>query len=77
LRGFLLGLIGSLGLMVGLLPAMAATPAGLVGVLPAPISESVPAANHPWCHKGEIWVRGGYAKDGKYRAGHCAPKQSP
>jgi hypothetical protein len=76
MRGFLLGLIGSLGLTVGL-PAMAATPAGLVGVISAPISESLPVANHPWCRKGEFWVRSGYAKDGKYRAGHCAPKQSP
>jgi hypothetical protein len=72
-RGFLLALIGALSLMVGL-PAMAATPAGLVGVLPAPISESLPAATHTWCRKGEHWVRGGHAKDGTYRAGHCAPK---
>jgi hypothetical protein len=56
---------------------MAATPAGLVGVLPAPIFERLPAATHQWCRNGEYWVRGGYAKDGKYRAGHCAPKQSP
>jgi hypothetical protein len=76
MRGFLLGLIGSLGLTVGL-PAMAAKPAGLVGVLPAPISESLPAATHQWCRTGEFWVRGGYGKDGKYRAGHCASKQSP
>jgi hypothetical protein len=76
MRGFLLGLIGALSLAVGL-PAMAATPAGLVGVLPAPTSESLPAATHQWCRNGEHWVRGGYAKDGKYHAGHCAPKQSP
>ena len=76
MRGFLLGLIGAVSLAVGL-SAMAATPAGLVGVLPAPTSESLPAATHHWCRNGEHWVRGGYAKDGKYRAGHCAPKQSP
>jgi hypothetical protein len=71
--GFLLGLIGTLSLVVGL-PAIAGTPAGLVGVLPAPISEILPAATHTWCRKGEHWVRGGHAKDGTYRAGHCAPK---
>ena len=26
------------------------------------------------CPKGQRWVPAGYAKHGKYRAGHCAPK---
>ena len=73
MRGLLLGLIGALSLDLGL-SAMAATPAGLVGVLPAPTSESLPAATHHWCRNGEHWVRAGHEKDGKYRAGHCAPK---
>jgi len=76
MRGLLLGLIGALSLVGGLC-AVAATPAGLVGVLPVPTSESLPAATHQWCRNGEHWVRGAYAKDGKYRAGHCAPKQPP
>jgi hypothetical protein len=74
MRGLLLGFIGAFSLAVGL-PATAATPAGL-GVLPAPLSESLPVATHHWCRKGEYWVSGGYAKDGKHRAGHCAPKHS-
>jgi hypothetical protein len=75
MRGFLLGLIGALSLVVG--QSAMAVPAGLLGVLPAPTFESLPAATHQWCRNGERWVRGGYAKDGKYRAGHCAPKQPP
>ena len=39
MRGFLLGLTGALSLAIGL-SAMAATPAGLVGVLPAPTSRA-------------------------------------
>jgi hypothetical protein len=73
MRGLLLGLTGALSLVVGL-PAIAAAPAGLVGVPQAPMSESLPAATHHWCRNGEHWVRGGYSKDGTYRAGHCAPK---
>jgi hypothetical protein len=36
------------------------------------VSEIVPAANK--CAEGQRWVAAGYAKHGKYRAGHCAPK---
>jgi hypothetical protein len=32
----------------------------------------VPVASHK-CPKGQYWVPAGYAKHGKYRAGHCAP----
>jgi hypothetical protein len=31
----------------------------------------VPVAHH--CGKGRHWIPAGYAKGGKYRAGHCAP----
>jgi hypothetical protein len=36
------------------------------------VSEIVPAAKK--CPEGQRWVAAGYAKHGKYRAGHCAPK---
>jgi hypothetical protein len=72
LRAVFLGLLGALSLAASL-PAMAATPAGLVGFLPAPISGSVLPVSHK-CGKGQYWVPAGYAKHGKYRAGHCAPK---
>jgi hypothetical protein len=72
MRVFFLGLLGAVSLAVGL-PAMAATPAGLVGVLPAPISGNLLAVSHK-CGKGQYWVPAGYAKHGKYRAGHCAPR---
>jgi hypothetical protein len=38
----------------------------------ASVSEIVPAAQK--CGAGQRWVPAGYAKRGKYRAGHCAPK---
>jgi hypothetical protein len=72
MRIFFLGLLGAVGLVVGM-PALAATPAGLVGVLPAPISGNLLTVSHK-CAKGQYWVPAGYAKHGKYRAGHCAPK---
>ena len=34
----------------------------------------VTLAANPSCPKGQRWVPAGYAKHGKYRAGHCAPK---
>jgi hypothetical protein len=36
------------------------------------VSGIVPAAQK--CADGQRWVPAGYAKHGKYRAGHCAPK---
>ena len=36
------------------------------------VSGIVPAAQK--CGAGQRWVPAGYAKHGKYRAGHCAPK---
>jgi len=37
------------------------------------VSRAVPAAS-PKCDKGQYWLPSGYAKHGKYRAGHCASK---
>ena len=39
---------------------------------PATSAKGVPVATHN-CGKGQHWVPAGYAKHGKYRAGHCAP----
>ncbi len=68
MRGFLLALLG--------LVAAAAMPP-LAMATPSPPSEAaaasdiVPAASR--CPQGQRWVPAGYAKHGKYRAGHCSP----
>jgi hypothetical protein len=52
------------------LPA-AATPSGPSSAIIAPVSKVVLVAHH--CGQGRHWVPAGYAKHGKWRAGHCAP----
>jgi hypothetical protein len=52
------------------LPA-AATPSGPTSAIVAPVSKVVLVADH--CGQGRHWVPAGYAKHGKWRAGHCAP----
>jgi hypothetical protein len=71
MRVYVLGFLGALGLAVSFQTA-GATPLGLGSIVVAPVSKSVPAATHN-CGKGQRWVPAGYAKHGKYRAGHCAP----
>jgi hypothetical protein len=70
MRTLLAGCVLAVGLTAGLqaaavtrLPDRAA-----IGAL----SQSVPVASHK-CGQGQRWVPAGYAKHGKYRAGHCAP----
>jgi len=36
-------------------------------------SQNLVLAKHH-CGKGQYWVPAGYAKHGKYRAAHCAPR---
>jgi hypothetical protein len=72
MRGYVLGLVGALGLAVGFQTA-GAMPLGTSSTMIAPIAKSMPAATHN-CGKGQRWVPAGYAKHGKYRAGHCAPR---
>jgi hypothetical protein len=62
----------ALGLTAGLQTTAAALSPPSTAVIGAP-SQSVPIATHK-CAKGQYWVSSGYAKHGKYRAGHCAPK---
>lgn len=71
MRPLVLGFLGVLSLSVGL-PTAGAAPLGARSATVAPIFKSVPAATHH-CGKGQRWVPAGYAKHGKYRAGHCAP----
>jgi hypothetical protein len=70
MRALALGLLGALSLAVGF-PAADAT-SGPIGAPTATVTNSVPVASHK-CGKGQYWVPAGYAKHGKYRAGHCAP----
>lgn len=61
----------ALGLTVGFqVPAAVVRLPGsaVIGSLP----QSMPVASHK-CGQGQRWVPAGYAKHGKYRAGHCAP----
>lgn len=71
MRAHLVGIIAALGLAAGLQSA-AAVPSLQSAATSAPVMKSVPAASHK-CGKGQRWVPAGYAKHGKYRAGHCAP----
>jgi hypothetical protein len=72
MRTFLGGFIVAIGLAAGLQTAVGA-PSVPSSVTAGPLSRSVPAATHK-CGKGQYWVPSGYAKKGKYRAGHCAPR---
>jgi hypothetical protein len=71
MRVFVLAFVGAFGLAAGLHPAVGVPLAGN-GTILVPISKSVPATTK--CGKGQRWVPAGYAKHGKYRVGHCAPK---
>jgi hypothetical protein len=68
----ILAVVGVLGLPVGSQSTNGAPLAASGGLL-ASSSKAILAAN-PSCPKGQRWVPAGYAKHGKYRAGHCAPK---
>ena len=72
MRTSLLACLVAVGLAAGLQTAGAA-PSLSSSVSAGPISRSVPVARHK-CGKGQYWVPSGYAKHGKYRAAHCAPK---
>src|SRR5437667_8777463 len=72
MRIFVLAFVGAFSLAAGFHPAVAAPFAANSSIL-IPISKSVPTAS-PNCGKGQRWVPAGYAKHGKYRVGHCAPK---
>ena len=72
MRAVALGLLGALSLAVGF-PTADATTSGPIRTPTATVANSVPAAAHN-CGKGQRWVPAGYAKHGKYRAAHCAPR---
>jgi hypothetical protein len=72
MRSFTLGLVAALALAAGL-PDAGAAPSLRNSGTAAHISQSlVPVKHH--CGNGQYWVPSGYAKKGKYRAGHCAPR---
>ncbi len=70
MRAYIIGFVGAFSLAWGLQTA-AAAPSLPTRIAVEPFSSIVPAAHH--CGKGQRWVAAGYAKHGKYRAGHCAP----
>ena len=72
MRTSLLGCLVALGLAAGLQTAGGA-PSLSSSVDAGSPSKSVPVAKHK-CSKGQYWVAAGYAKHGKYRAAHCAPR---
>jgi hypothetical protein len=72
MRTRFLGCLVALGLAAGLQTAGAA-PSLSGNVNASPMSRTLPAAHHK-CGKGQYWVPAGYAKHGKYRAAHCAPR---
>jgi hypothetical protein len=72
MRSFALGLVATLALAAGLQDA-GATPSLPNSDPVAHVSQNLVLAKHH-CGKGQSWVPSGYAKKGKYRAGHCAPR---
>ena len=72
MRSFALGLVAALALAAGLQDARA-TPSVRNSDLAANISQGLVLVKHH-CGKGQYWVPAGYAKHGKYRAAHCAPR---
>ena len=72
MRGSALGLVAILVLAAGLKDA-AATPSPRNSDPAAHASQNLVLAKHH-CGKGQYWVAAGYAKHGKYRAAHCAPR---
>ena len=74
MHAYVLGFVGALGIAVSIQTASATpSPPSHASVAGAPTI--VPVAHHH-CGKGRQWVSAGYAKGGKYRAGHCAPSPS-
>jgi hypothetical protein len=73
MRILMLALLGAIGVAAASPTAGAAPLAAHAGNLLAPALQATPAASHG-CPKGHRWVPAGYAKHGKYRPGHCAPK---
>jgi hypothetical protein len=71
MRGLVLGIIFTFGLVAGLHGAGATPSAPSPAAVAATASNVLPVAHH--CGKGRHWVAAGYAKGGKYRTGHCAP----
>jgi hypothetical protein len=71
MRTLLTASIVAIGLGVSLQSASSA-PLLRSGVAAGAISKAIPVASHK-CGQGQRWVPAGYAKHGKYRAGHCAP----
>jgi hypothetical protein len=72
MRAVALGLLGALSLAAGFSIADATTSTPITTPA-ATVAKGVPVASHK-CPKGQYWVPAGYAKHGKYRAGHCAPR---
>jgi hypothetical protein len=71
MRSLMLALVGAVAIAAS--PMAGAAPLATGGSVPAPALKAVPAASHG-CPKGQRWVPAGYAKHGKYRAAHCAPR---
>jgi hypothetical protein len=71
MRAYVIGFISACGLAISVQTAETA-PLSPAGRTVAPVTNNLPAATHN-CGKGQRWVPGGYARHGKYRAGHCAP----
>lgn len=71
MRSLMLGLVGAIAIAAS--PTAEGVPLASGGNMPAPALRAVPVASHG-CPKGQRWVPAGYAKHGKYRAAHCAPK---
>jgi hypothetical protein len=72
MRSFALGLVATSALAAGLHDAGAAP--SLRNTDPAThVSQNLVLAKHH-CGNGQYWVPAGYAKHGKYRAAHCAPR---
>ena len=72
MRSFALGLIATFAFAAGLQDARATL--SLRNSDPAThVSQNLVLAKHH-CGKGQYWVPAGYAKHGKYRAAHCAPR---
>ena len=72
MRISILAFVGMLGLAAASQPIHGA-PLAAGGYLLSSSAKAMLAAN-PSCPKGQRWIPAGYAKHGKYRAGHCAPK---
>ena len=72
MRSFALGLVVTLVVAAGLQDA-GATPSLRNSDPAAHVSQNLVLAKHH-CGKGQYWVPAGYAKHGKYRAAHCAPR---